>query len=232
VIELPSVAIPAAVKRAAEQVETRQSDVQEAHAALQAAEADVSEAERRDQAAFAEAVNAGKPDPGPKHVEQARRLVEDRTRAAEGHKLRLEQAEAHLDGAITAALADWEAATRKAVEAAEAKVMKALAVVGAAENERAHARVGLLWLYRRRAGQPKLPRLDFIAATRSTLPRNQNDPECYTVGELLDFVREGVRRVTLAGEAEQAEARARREAQDDANREKIRQGRALFSGTG
>jgi hypothetical protein len=224
-IDLPTIAMPKRVAAAAKTLAEREADLEAARKRVNEANAAIQLAVIEDRNLLADSLDAGKRDPGTPNEDEARARLADAERLAEGEELRAQRARDELDAALSETIEGWQAKLAQEVEKAEADVLRLLDEVEAAELERGRRRIALTWAYRYRSGQ-KLPRLDFVAPTASTLQRHPNDPSTYAVTELIGAVRTGVERATLAREAERATERERREAEAEARRRKIAQARA------
>jgi hypothetical protein len=220
VIELPQVAMPRRVAAAAKTLAAREVDADAARQAVQEASAAIELARVEDRALLADALDAGKGDPGSQRENEARARLADVERRAEGEELRRQRAQDELDRALNESIEGWEEKLTQAVEESEAHVMRLLDELEDAEAERGRRRLALAWAYRYVRGQ-KLPRLDHVPPTASTIRRHANDPAEYWVPELVDAIRGGVKRVTLAGEAARYAERKQREAEWEAARAKL-----------
>jgi hypothetical protein len=201
-IELPDLAQPKAVTRAAQLVRDREADVARAREAVEQAKASIQTAMVADRNAYADALDAGRADPGQQVEEAARAVLAEAERRLGVEEVRQQRARDALDQALSDALAAWTLAARKQVEASEVEALRLVDQLRAAVEERSRRRLALAWL-ERYAQAEKLPRLDNVPATATTAIRNPHaGPQTWAASELLDAIRAGIEQVTL--EAEQA----------------------------
>jgi hypothetical protein len=202
VIELPEPGRPKQVSKQAEAVRARETDVAAARAALIEANKAIESAIFADREAYADAVDAGGADPGRELEVAARAEADEAKRRLSGEELRLQRAEGQLREAIEASLPAWTTALERATAEAEAQALDLVDQLRAAEGERARRRVALFWVtcFKRRA---QLPGLGFAPSADTTLLRNRasSDRDFLGVFEMLDHIRAGIEKASLAAEA-------------------------------
>jgi hypothetical protein len=200
-IELPDLAVPRPVAKAASVVSDRESDVATAKQAVDAAKQTIEQARTDDRALLADALDAGRDDPGTPREDDARALLADAERRLAGEELRLTRARDALDETLSTTIDTWASALEGVVEQADAEALDLVDKLAAAEQERARRRHALTWAHRYQQGE-KLPNLATVPQTKSAIVRNpQASPyDTYFVAELVDAVRGGLTRATLAAE--------------------------------
>jgi hypothetical protein len=204
-IEVPQVAQPRQVAATAKALADREADLTAAEAAVRAASAQIEEARGLDNLLLADALDEGRVV-GTPNADEARRELAEAERLAAAHRLRRDRGAQALEEALAASTETWTDALVRAIEKSEAETLKLLDDLDAALRARAGQRAGLAWLRRRVAGQKMAPLK--VGPIASTLRRNANSTACWSVDELLQFVRDGVTETTMLAAADRDAVRA------------------------
>jgi hypothetical protein len=221
VIELPDVAVPKVVAETAGKLAEREADLAAAKQVQKEARAGIDAAKAEDRAAFAAERDAGRPDPGAKHVEAARARLADAERVVEGETLRHERAQAALDEAIRDARDSWSAAVERTLVKSEAKLLAAFEACERAEQQRSRERQALDWLRRYGSGLP-MPRLEFTPELATGLRRHPSDTGTFAFSELLAALRSAVEHARIEAETQRAAERERQEAEAEQRAAELR----------
>jgi hypothetical protein len=211
VIELPEIAMPKPVEKAAAVVRDREADVAAAKAQIEAANIAIQHAVVEDRALFADALDAGGDDPGTPRADEASARLADAERRLAGEELRMMRAREALNAALSESITAWEAAVTKATEQAERDSLKLVDQLAAAERERARRRHAVTWARRYRQGE-KLPNLGNVPRTPSALVKNPiaSPFDTYGIVDLLDVVRDVTQAMLAAEHERQAEQELQR----------------------
>ena len=199
-IALPTPCQPKPIAEALEVLEARERDLLELEQELRSARVGLDEARATDRAEYARRRDAGEDGAGPVHLERARAHLEDVERRHSGEALRVEQAQARLEAALSENVDAWRTAVESALGRADVASARALDKLERAESERAELRGARAWL-RGSSGAPKPG-----SPVPTSLRRNLNSPETYTVVELVAALRDGIANTSL-------DAQRRRDAQ-------------------
>jgi hypothetical protein len=126
-VQLPDLARPKAVARAAQVVADREADVAAARATVEQAKIDVTAAVGADNEAYASALDAGRDDPGRVAEDAARTALADAERRLAVEEVRQQRARAALEEALAEALPAWVETARESVISAEAHALELVA---------------------------------------------------------------------------------------------------------
>lgn len=217
-IEVPETVVPRPVAQAAKTLREREHELEAARQKVREATAQIELAIVEDRAALADALDRGEVA-GTAAEDQARRELAEAERLVAANELRCDRAREAFEQALHGSVDGWTTALTKSIRSSEQTCLRLVDELEAAERERARERVALSWL-RRYASGAKLPPL-FAGPTATSLRMNQNSPATFSIVELLEHVRTGLREATIDAESERDAAAAAQAEADDAGRARL-----------
>jgi hypothetical protein len=228
-IELPEIARPRAVAKAVALLADRERDAAAAEKALREARLGIESAKARDREEFAAARDAGRDDPGARHLDAARGAHEDAERVAAGEALLRDRAQAEVDRLLAEHLPGWSAAVAASEAEADAASLRALDAFAETEAARGRVRAARMWLESYAAKRP-LPRLDHSGTLLvEGLKRNMSG-DLWGLPEVVEAIRTSIVASTMSAQAEHAAEAERHAVEDAVRRGEVREAQRAVTG--